>query len=204
MAGVDTAVSIGLGILGAGGTMSTNSGNARMAREQMRFQERMSNTAAQRAVEDYKKAGLNPGLAYDRSASSPSGASTMLGDPINNGIATAERSKEARAAQRIAAEQATEQLYKTRSETEVNKRIGANLETQGAGFVTDNLLKLQALRISNPADTRLKAAEATLKELLIPGARNSANFERVLGGIQAGESPFSARNLMQLFREMKK
>ena len=70
-------------ILGAGisafGAKKSNEAQVALSREQMAFQERMSNTAYQRATADMREANLNPMLAYMKGgASSPPGAQPQI------------------------------------------------------------------------------------------------------------------------------
>jgi hypothetical protein len=84
---------IGAGIGGAlsyKGAKKANEMNYRIAREQMAFQERMSGTAYQRAVQDMKQAGINPIMAFNQGgASSPGGASANMVNELSGSVSSA-------------------------------------------------------------------------------------------------------------------
>lgn len=189
---VPAAVSLLGGVLGVAGQDRTNAANARQAKEQMAFQERMSNTAAQRSIADYRAAGLNPALAYERTASSPSGASAVMGNAIASGLSSAADAARLNQELRQSSQIHYENLRNTRANTEKTRVEGANAILQG-----DILSQERRFRAAiQPHEQRLRAAEALMMEYGLAGEKNKSDVEKMMGRLGPGMT--SARGALDL------
>lgn len=88
--------SVVAGLFSRKGAKDQNEAQIASAREQMAFQERMSNTAHQREVADLRAAGLNPILSATggSGASSPSGAQANIENELAPAISSAMAARE--------------------------------------------------------------------------------------------------------------
>jgi hypothetical protein len=202
-------------VLGFIGGERTNSANAAIARQQMSFQERMSNTSYQRAVGDLKAAGLNPMLAYSNPASAPQGASYQAVDSVEKA--------QAGGAQGIANQLLKEQIQ-TQKATQASleasasqSRSQAYLNTAAEGKVNAEKAFVQSqteesgIRLSEGASRLPYAksrAEAEATRSWSEISHIGQQIDELQQRIRTGESSAAANmaqvgNLKQLTRKLK-
>lgn len=187
-----------LGGLSAVGGIGAGLLNRRSAADQMRFQERMSNSAAQRAAADFRAAGMNPALAYGHQASSPAGAMTHVQDPITPAVSNAQSAKIANAQLQLAREEQNNRNVQSGADWQIkNQQMGllAHQQTSAAMDAAmktrENVVQQQILpqtmqqRVAQAliavAENDRMRASARLESLKIPGAENEAALQQLMG-----------------------
>lgn len=188
------------------GGMQSNASSAASSRDQMSFQERMSNTSYQRAVADLKAANLNPALAYmNGGASSPSGSSYTATDALSPAVSSANAARRLNSELRIMqntaykektagilndelAAKASIDSQKAQVDTQLSKALTRKAETDmrnstastASQVMLNQNLASQALANASLSATNAKtaAAEAILRKNLIPASENQAGMSR--------------------------
>lgn len=180
------AATFGAGLLSSRGQREANRQNQAMAREQMAFQERMSNSAYQRAARDLEAAGLNRVLALGSPASSPGGQTAVM----QNALAPVANATQAAIQQAAQLKLLKEQTRKVSNEADILEPA-AGIGKEGGKIVdkgTDLFNKVVPERLSNDKidyDNVISSFKNQVSNM-IEKAANSATAVRE--GVRQGKS----------------
>lgn len=157
------------------GAERTNSANAAMSRQQMDFQERMSNTSYQRAVNDLNQAGLNPMLAYTQGgAATPPGAMSQVYDSVGSAV----------------------EGYQKSLERDIIEQQLENLRIEGAGKVAQNKKTM--------AETRILERKGSIGDLFGEELARAELYNTLgLGDVQAADIDLKRAHIEKLKTEVQ-